>query len=133
MPFLGSLTTRQDLIDGSVEIQAGSSKRYSVRASCPVTESDTEKSYRPSIEVSYSSSQPLKIDGSLSVSKGRKQQYAFDLKANKPSKKPLSLKGISYFVSIQVHIDLTRKMFNCSIRSYNIINFFNVFFKQFSF
>lgn len=91
--FLGSLTTQQDLIDGSVEIQAGSSKRFSIRATCPVSQSSTENTYKPSIQVSYSSSQPLKIDGSVSVSKGRKQQIAFDMKANKPSRKPLSLKG----------------------------------------
>lgn len=89
------------MIDGSVEIQAGSSKRYSIRATCPVSESSTEKTYKPSIQVSYSSSQPLKIDGSVSVSKGRKQQIAFDMKANKPSRKPLSLKGI-YFNFIYV-------------------------------
>lgn len=89
----GSLTTRQDLVDGSVDIQAGSYKRYSVRATCPISETSDEKSYKPSIQISYSTSQPLKVDGTLSISKGRKQQIAFEVKANKPTRKPLELKG----------------------------------------
>lgn len=91
--ILGSLTTRQDLIEGSFEVQAGTSRQYSIRASAPISDSSSERTYSPSIQVSSSSSTPLIVDGTVSISKARKQQIHFDLKANKPSRKPLALKG----------------------------------------
>ncbi|XP_054708310.1 apolipophorins-like [Uloborus diversus] len=88
----GSCTMRNDLVEGNAEVLCGS-KRISVKASTQISDSTQQKVFKPSLEITLPSSRVVKLGGEVSVSKGRKQQVAIDIKSNVPQRRPLSLKG----------------------------------------
>ncbi|KAG8186038.1 hypothetical protein JTE90_007424 [Oedothorax gibbosus] len=89
----GSYTWRHDLVQGSMELHSSSSRLMTANVSTEIAESRYRTIYKPSVLVSYKNREPLRVEGSVSVIKGRKQQISIDITSNKPNSKPVSVKG----------------------------------------
>ncbi|XP_015921887.1 apolipophorins-like [Parasteatoda tepidariorum] len=89
----GSLTLRPELLDSVVEIHSGSSPLLSFKASSQISSSRAKKVFKPSVHLQIGSKSPLQVGGVVSVTHGRKQVISIDIQANKPSRRPMSVRG----------------------------------------
>ncbi|KFM64555.1 hypothetical protein X975_25394, partial [Stegodyphus mimosarum] len=81
----GSYNLRPEVVSGALELHTSSSQIMSVNVSSEIAETRARKVLKTSFEVSILDRQPIVVDGTIDITKGRKQQISLDLKSNKPT------------------------------------------------
>ncbi|GIY08698.1 vitellogenin [Caerostris darwini] len=89
----GSYSINNNLIQGFLEMHSNSQQLFSFNITNKISSSRSRKVYQASAELSYKKHHPFRIDGSVTVNKGKKHHTSFAFKANRPQFKPVAFKG----------------------------------------
>ncbi|GBM04804.1 Vitellogenin [Araneus ventricosus] len=89
----GTYTKNDKLIKGSFELHSNSKEIFSINLTSKITPSRSRNIYETTGVVSYLDQEPTRINGSITVIKGRKHDLSFAFRTNKPLSKPVILKG----------------------------------------
>ncbi|GIX69421.1 vitellogenin, partial [Caerostris darwini] len=89
----GSYVFDNKLIQATVELGTESEKLLSGNITVGISSSRSSIEYKASSSFFVKNIDPVKINGSFSIFKGKKYELKYDLKSNLPISKPVSLKG----------------------------------------
>ncbi|CAL1271066.1 unnamed protein product [Larinioides sclopetarius] len=89
----GSYVRSENLHQGALEFHTDSMQVFSSNFTNKLMSSRGRKAYETSTSVSYMGNSPTHIDGTITITKGRKYHLSFDFKTNKPISRPVRLKG----------------------------------------
>ncbi|GBM04816.1 hypothetical protein AVEN_20246-1 [Araneus ventricosus] len=89
----GLYTRSENLHQGALEFHTDSVQVLSSNFTSKLMSSRSRKAYEASASVSYMGNSPTHIDGTITITKGRKYHLSFDFKGNKPISRPVRLRG----------------------------------------